>query len=215
MKREKLINRSAVVLAGGVASRFGKDKGILKLANKPLIEHVTDSVQGIVDETIVVTSSEQRAIEYARFLTSNIKFAVDIAESRSPLVGALTGFATAKGEYSLLLPFDTPFISREVISLLFSLCLKKEATIPRWPNNQIEPLHAVYQTKLALKAAKSAVAEGKLNMRAMIGKLQEVQYVSTSLIQQIDSKFDTFFNINTPADLRKAILKINLENKYG
>lgn len=208
-----MTNRSAIVLAGGFASRFGKDKGILKLANRPLIKHVTDSVQGIVDETIVVTSSEQRAAEYGRFLTSNIKFAVDIAKPKSPLVGALTGFAVAKGEYSILLPFDTPFVSREVISLLFNLCLGKAATVPRWPNGQIEPLHAVYQTKLALRAAKYTVAEGKLNMRIMIGKLQEVQYVSTSLIQQLDSKFDTFFNINTPDDLKRAILKINLENK--
>lgn len=213
MKRQKLITRSAIVLAGGFSTRFGEDKGILKLANKPLIEHVTDSVQKIVDEIIVVTSSKQRVLDYASFLTPSTKFAVDLYDSKSPLIGALTGFNAAEGEYSLLLPFDTPFISGEVISLLFNLCEKKAATIPRWPNSQIEPLHAVYRTRLALRAAESAMAEGRLDLRAMIEKLHGVRYVSTLLIQQIDSKFDTFFNINTPADLKRAILKMDLENQ--
>jgi molybdopterin-guanine dinucleotide biosynthesis protein A len=120
------------------------------------------------------------------------------------LIGALTGFGSANGKYALLLPFDTPFVSREVVSLLFELCLNKAAAIPRWPNEQIEPLHAVYQTKAALEAAKIAVGEGKLNMRAMIEKMRGVRYVSTLVIQQLDPDFRTFFNINTPLDLKKA-----------
>jgi molybdopterin-guanine dinucleotide biosynthesis protein A len=124
------------------------------------------------------------------------------------LIGALTGFGAAHGKYALLLPFDTPFVSREVVSLLFELCLGKAAAIPRWPNEQIEPLHAVYQTKLALEAAKSAVSEGKLTMRAMIEKLRGVRYVSTLVIQQLDPDFKTFFNINTPLDLKKAMAMV-------
>jgi molybdopterin-guanine dinucleotide biosynthesis protein A len=124
------------------------------------------------------------------------------------LIGALTGFGSAHGKYALLLPFDTPFVSKEVVSLLFELCLGKAAAIPRWPNEQIEPLHAVYQTKLALEAAKSAVSEGKLTMRAMIEKLRGVRYVSTLVIQQLDPDFKTFFNINTPLDLKKAMAMV-------
>jgi molybdopterin-guanine dinucleotide biosynthesis protein A len=108
----------------------------------------------------------------------------------------------------LLLPFDTPFVSKEVVSLLFELCLGKAAAIPRWPNEQIEPLHAVYQTKLALEAAKSAVSEGKLTMRAMIEKLRGVRYVSTLVIQQLDPDLRAFFNINTPLDLKKAMAMV-------
>jgi molybdopterin-guanine dinucleotide biosynthesis protein A len=48
------------------------------------------------------------------------------------------------------------------------------------------------------------VAEGKLNMRAMIEKLRGVRYISTLVIQQLDPDLRTFFNINTPVDLKKA-----------
>ncbi|MCJ7559691.1 molybdenum cofactor guanylyltransferase [Candidatus Bathyarchaeota archaeon] len=198
------MDRSAIVLAGGFSSRFGQDKGVLELANKPLIKHVIDAVSPLVDETIVVTNSQERAEKYLKVIAADVQFVIDVCDSKSPLIGALTGFGSAHGEYSLLLPFDTPFVSREVVSLLFELCLTKAAVIPRWPNGQIEPLHAVYRTKAALEAAKIAVGEGELNVRAMIEKLRGVRYVSTLVIQQLDPDFRTFFNINTPFDLKKA-----------
>jgi len=202
------VDRSAIVLAGGFSSRFGQDKGVLELAHKPLIKHVVDAVSPVVDETIIVTSSQERVTQYAKIITADVQFVIDVCESNSPLIGALTGFGCAHGEYALLLPFDTPFVSKEVVLLLFELCLNRAAAIPRWPNGHIEPLHAIYQTKLALEAAKSAVAEGKLNMRAMIEKLRGVHYVSTLVIQQLDPEFRTFFNINTPEDLKKAMAMV-------
>jgi len=205
---KKPLDRSAIVLAGGVSSRFGQDKGILVVANKPLIKHVIDAVSPVVDETIVVTNSQDRIAKYARVVAADVRFAVDSCESKGPLIGALTGFEFARGKHALLLPFDTPFVSGKVVSLLFELCLGKSAAIPRWPNGQIEPLHAVYQTKVALEAAKIAVGEGKLNVRAMIEKMRGVRYVSTLVVQQLDPDFRTFFNINTPLDLKKAVAMI-------
>lgn len=207
------MNKSAIVLAGGFSSRFGQDKGVIELANKPLIQHVVDSISPIVDEIIVVTNSEEGSMKYAKSLKLEINFAVDISKLRSPLIGALTGFGAAQGEYSLLLPFDTPFVSREVVLLLFELCVTKAAVVPKWPNGYIEPLHAVYKTKYALKAAKMAVAQGKLKVSAMIKKLRGVRYVSTLVIQQLDPELRTFFNVNTPEDLKNA--EAMLKSKKG
>ena len=199
------MRRSAIVLAGGSSSRFGEDKGIIKLSSKPLLRRVVDSVRPVVDETVVVTSSRERAAKYAEIVSADVKFALDEHESKGPLIGALTGFGVATGEYALLVPFDTPFVSREVVTLLFELCEGKAATIPRWPNGQIEPLHAVYRTKLALEAAKSAADEGRLDMRGMIERMHGVRFVSTLVIEQLDPELKTFFNVNTPLDLKKAM----------
>jgi molybdopterin-guanine dinucleotide biosynthesis protein A len=204
MTKETTVKKSAIVLAGGISSRFGLDKGILRLDRKPLIKYVVSAIGPIVDETIVVTNSSERAKRYAKYIPAEVKFAFDSSKTRSPLIGAYSGFRSAKGEYSLLLPFDTPFISPEVILLLFDLCQSKTAVIPRWPNYNIEPLHSVYKTKAALRASKTAMDEGKWNMRAMIEKLQGVRYVSTMVIQQLDPELRTFFNINTPSDLKQA-----------
>jgi len=38
----------------------------------------------------------------------------------------------------------------------------------------------------------------------MIVRLRDVQYVSTMVLRQMDSKLLTFFNINTFGDLKRA-----------
>ena len=198
------MDRSAIILAGGSSRGFHGDKGVLELDGKPLINYAVDAVKGLVEEVIVVTSSQERADAYAKLVSSKVRFAIDVCESKGPLGGALTGFEAANGEYSALLPFDSPFVSKEVLSLLFDCCVGKAAVIPRWTNMDIEPLHAVYHTKQALEAAKEALAENDLDLQAVVEKLRGVRYVSTMVIEQLDPDFKTFFNVNTPLDLKKA-----------
>ncbi len=198
------MDRTAIVLAGGLSTRFGQDKALVELGGKPLIKRVVDSVLKIVDEIVVVTSSEEHASKYEQVLGPHVKFAFDKDEAKGPLVGAISGFEAATQKYSLLLPSDTPFISVEVVKLLFELCPGKSAVIPRWPNSQIEPLHAVYFTRAALEAGRAEVKLGKLNVQSMIDAMRGVRYVSTLVIQELDVELKTFFNVNTPLDLRRA-----------
>lgn len=199
-----LLDKSAIILAGGSSTRFATDKGVLELGGKPLLNHVIDAVEDLVEEVIVVTNTQARADAYGKLVSEGVRFAVDVRESKGPLVGALTGFEEAKGEYSTLLPFDSPFVSKEVLSLLFDCCVGKAAAVPRWTNQDIEPLHAVYHTKQALIAAEEALVENELDMQAMVERLRGVRYISTMVIEQLDPDFKTFFNVNTPLDLKKA-----------
>lgn len=195
---------SAIILAGGFSRRLGRDKGLVELADKPLILHVLDRIYGIVDETVAVVSSEHQKIVFAPLLGRRARVVVDEREVQSPLVGATSGFKNARGEYSLLLPCDTPFVSSRVATLLLDLCIDKSAAIPRWPNGYIEPLQAAYRTKPALKATERALEEGKLDLGSTISHLSGIRYVSTTILQQVDPRLLTFFNINTPEDLKKA-----------
>jgi molybdopterin-guanine dinucleotide biosynthesis protein A len=210
------LDKSAIILAGGSSSRFGEDKGAAELNHKPLIRHVYDAVEDLVEEVVVVTDTKQRADIYSKILPQDARFTVDVKESSGPLIGALSGFEAAQGKYSLLLPFDMPFVSHEVLSLLFDLCIGKTAVIPRWTDCKIEPLHAVYQTKTALEAAKKAADQGALDMQTMVEQLRGVRYVSTLVIEQLDPDMRTFFNVNTPLDLKKAesMLQRNKKPKH-
>lgn len=198
------MDRSAIILAGGFSSRFGQNKGLMLLADKPFIRHVLDAVYGIVDEKIIVVSSKVQAENFVKVIASDVRIAIDESDIQAPLIGALTGFGKAYGKYSLLLPCDTPLVSRDILLHLLELCINKNAVIPRWPNGYIEPLQAVYQTGLALEAAEKALSEGKMDLRSMIDELQGVRYVSTLVLQQLDPQLRTFFNVNTPSDLKKA-----------
>jgi molybdopterin-guanine dinucleotide biosynthesis protein A len=198
------LDKSAIILAGGFSNRFGQDKGLLLLAGKPLIKHVLDVLHGMVDETIIVVSSEVQAENFAKVTGSNVRIVIDENDMQSPLIGALTGFEKAYGEYSLLLPCDTPLVSRDILSLLLELRTNKNAVIPRWPNGYIEPLQAVYCTKPAIEIAKKTLNAGKADMRSMVDGLRGVRYISTLVLRQLDPDLRTFFNVNTLLDLRKA-----------
>jgi len=198
------LETSAIILAGGFSKRLGRDKGLVELAGRSLILHVRDRIHGVVSEIVAVVSSENQRVVFVPLLGCRASVVVDKHEVQSPLVGAITGFENARGKYSLLLPCDTPFVSSEVVSLLLDLCVNKSAAIPRWPTGYIEPLQAAYETKSALNAARTALEEGKLDLRSMISHLRGVRYISTLVLQEIDPRLLTFFNINTLEDLKRA-----------
>ncbi len=195
------MDRSAVILAGGISAQ-----AVAELEGKPLLNYVIDSIGNLVDEVVIVVDSQQCADAFAKFVAPDVKFVVNPTPSEGPLAEAAAGFEVAQGEYSLVLPAGSPFVSHELLSLLFELCIGKAACVPRWTNQECEPLHAVYDTKMALETAKLVLAEGKTEMVDMVEKLRGVRYLSTMVIEQIDPEFKSFFTASTPADLRKASL---------
>jgi len=209
-----VLKRSAVILAGGSSRRFGQNKGLLELAGIPLILHVVDKALHVVDEAVVVVSSDAQKRAFTCLLQDKATVVVDKLEKQSPLVGALTGFERVRGKHSLLLPCDTPFISNRVLSLLLDLCINRNAAIPRWPNEYIEPFQAAYHTESALWAAEIALKEKKSDMQSMILHMTKVRYISTLVLRQMDPKLLTFFNINTPEDLKRAESILKRRNSY-
>ena len=198
------MKKSAIILAVDSQGNFNVDKAFLKFDDKPLLRHAVLGVKGVVDEVIVVVASEKQAATYGSIVSSDVKFAIDVDKSKGSLAAALSGFEAAEGEYSLVLPFDSPFVSKEVVSLLFELSAGKSAVVPRWPGMKCEELHAVYNTWQASEAARKALAEGKVDLATIVASMRGVRYVSTLVIEQLDHDFRSFFRVETQLDLKKA-----------
>ncbi len=198
------LNRSAIIIAVDSQGKFSVDKAFLKLNDKPLLCHVVSRVKGVVDEVIVVAASKEQAYAYSKIVSSNVQFSAEMGPFQSYLAAALKGFEASEGEYSLVLPFDSPFISKDVVSLLFELSAGKSAVVPRWPGLECEPLHAVYNTGLATEATRKALSVGEVDLAAILSCMRGVRYVSTLVIEQLDPDFRTFFRVKTPLDLKKA-----------
>jgi len=199
------LERSAIVLVSNSLNESIEDSAFLELNGKPLIDYVVNVVKAFTDEVIIVTNSQQDTEKYSKVVSSEVKFVANQKDSKSPLAQVLTGFEAAKGEYSLVLPSGSAFVSEEIVSLLFELCVGKAAVIPRWTNQEIEALHAVYNTQLALEASRAALVEGEVEMEGMVEKLRGVRYLSTMVIEQIDPDFKSFLVVKGPADLKKAL----------
>ncbi|MCW8802627.1 MAG: molybdenum cofactor guanylyltransferase [Candidatus Bathyarchaeota archaeon] len=199
-----MLQKSAVILAGGFSRRFGSDKGLVHLRNKPLVRHVIDNVSSAVDEILVVVSSEVQKKTFEPIVEHTAKLIIDSDKSQSPLIGTITGFEVANSEYSLLVPCDAPLISTKIVEFLFDVSPTRKAVIPRWTSGYVEPLQAVYHTQSALIAAKNAIKQQRLDMRSMINNLNNIRYVSTNVLKQLEPELLSFFNVNTPQDLQKA-----------
>ncbi len=194
------MDRSAVILAAPLK----EDKVVPQRDGKPLIEYVIDVINEAVDEIIVVAQSQQDADAYGKVLAPDIKIIVNTDEDKGSLAAAAAGFEAAQGEYSLVLPSGSIYISGEVVSLLLDCAVGKAAVVPRWTDQRIEALHAVYHTKETLKAAKEAVAQGDYELDAVVERLRGVRYMSTMVIEQLDPEFKTFYIQTASVDSSKA-----------
>lgn len=199
------MERSAIVLASSSLKGSNDDSAFLELNGKPLIDYVVNVVKAFTDEVIIVTNSQKDMEKYSMVVSSEVKFVFNQKDYKSRLTQILTGFEAAQGEYSLVLPAGSAFVSEEIMSLLFELCVGKAAVIPRWTNQEIEALHAVYNTQQALEASKAALAGGETEMENMVEKLRGVRYLSTMVIEQLDPDFKSFLVIKGAADLKKAL----------
>jgi len=208
------LEKTGIILAIAAEDARGEDRALFKLGDKPLLNRVINEIKGVVDEVIIVVSSDDQLDSYRRIVPSFARF-VEVADSSShTLCAAMRGFEIAQGSYSLILPSDSPFVYHEVVSLLFELCSGKSAVVPRWPSNECEPLHAVYNTANALQASRQALAAGEVDLTGMLSYLRGVRYLSTLVIEQLDPDFRSFFRVKTQLDLKKAVV-MNKPRKHS
>jgi molybdopterin-guanine dinucleotide biosynthesis protein A len=181
--------------AGGGSRRMGRDKALVRLAGRPLIQHVLDRVASLGDEILVTTNHPQA---YA-FL--DVRLVVDAVPGQGALGGLRTALAAARGETVLVLASDMPFVSHLVLGRLLALATEADVIVPRW-KGEYEPLLAVY-SKACLPAVEKALEAGKRRMISFYPEVR-VRVVEESEISGIDPLGLSFFNINTPEDLAQA-----------
>jgi molybdopterin-guanine dinucleotide biosynthesis protein A len=209
------MDRSAIILNNSDTTNLEQDKALIELNGKPLIKHIVGSIEPIVDEIIVVANSQESLEKYLEVLGPHVQIIVN-DESSGLLSDALKGFEAAKNKFTLLLPSNTPFVSLDIVDLLFELCHSRSAAIPRSPDQEVELLHAVYNTKIAIEAARIALNErGKTDLLDMVENMGGVRYVSTLVIQELDPELKMFRKVNRSVDLRTKQATINKRLKLN
>lgn len=192
--------RTAVVLAGGKSSRIGVDKGLAMLNEKPLVAHVVNRLELVVDEVILVVGSQAQVGAYRGFGTRVVR---DSIQGSTPLVGAYTGFLEASGEYTILIGVDQPLLNPQVVELLFKEAEGHDAATPTWANGWVEPLHAVYKTKPSAAVVLRLLETGEKKLGMIIRTLCDVVHIPIDKVKALDPELLTFMDIDNPEDLEK------------
>jgi len=197
--------RAAIILAGGQSSRYGSNKAFQTLADQPLIRRVADRVSRVVGEVVVVIGRDEPRGEYHKVLPNGVKLVNDELKGKNPLIGIIAGLTAIEADYAAILPCDAAFVSSKVVELLFQRALCADAAIPRWNDQSVEPLQAVYRRASTLEATRHTLTPADLSIEDMIRRLDRIVYVPVEgEIARIDPDLATFFNINTREDMKVA-----------
>ena len=196
--------RGAIILAGGPSKRFGRNKALVRLKNKPLIEYIIDQARLITEKIIVTICKNDSIEEFQEILPKNIEIIIDENELKSPLTGLISGLNRFSEGYIAIIASDMPFIKSEVLNMLFQKAIGFDLAIPRWPNGYLEPLHAVYEYKKTRKCLHKLRISNDTRVSDIISMLDSVNYLDISEIKKIDPSLRGFFNINSENELKIA-----------
>src|ERR1700754_3091471 len=102
MAMDGLLPIGAYILAGGRSMRMGRDKALLELAGKPLIQHAVIKLTRLTGDVNILSSRP----ELAQFAT----LVPDLHENCGPVGGLEAAFAHTRRDWMLVLPVDMPFV---------------------------------------------------------------------------------------------------------
>ncbi|MFA5056314.1 MAG: molybdenum cofactor guanylyltransferase [Dehalococcoidia bacterium] len=189
---------TAIVLAGGKSLRLGRNKAIEQFGDKPLIQHVIDTVSQIDNDIIVVTAYRDQLPA----LAPSIKIVSDCCNPGSAaLVGLYTGLKEASSFRSLVVACDMPYLNTDLLRYIISAAEGFDAAIPRI-KNFIEPLHAVY-SKNCLEPLRAQIESGDLKIFPLVKKVN-VRFIEEDELNRFDPQHLSFLNVNYEHDLKKA-----------
>ncbi len=190
----KNMDLSAVILTGGKSSRMGgRDKAMLPIAGKPIVENTIEILKSIFDEILIVTN-EIRNYEY-----SGVAFVRDVIKGIGPLGGIYTGLCAVNKKAAFIVACDMPFLNRGVILKIIGAFKDSDCDVllPRI-GDRIEPLCAVYKSFLKDEIQKYIRDNQDYSIKNFL-KDVKVGYLDC---ENDDFYAHAFKNVNTPEDAR-------------
>ena len=188
------------MLAGGLSRRLGRDKALEPFGGEPLISRVIGRLATLTDETVVVVNNEARAAELP--LPAGAKTAVDIYPDSGSLGGIFTGLTAASNEWGFVVACDMPFLNAALIEHILSLRQGHDAVVPML-DGYPEPTHSAY-SKECLPHIERRLEAGQLRIARFFDDVR-VRYVQDDEVDALDADRLSFFNVNTPDDLARAL----------
>jgi len=194
---KKILPLTAIILAGGKSNRIGfdKDKAMLRLNGKRLIDIVISKLKCIVGDNIIIVGPPGKYPSYQQVVP-------DLFHQRGPLVGIYSGLKASTSQYNLVVGCDMPFLEVKLLKYMTENINSNDIVIPRYGDGYIEPLCAIY-SKRCLGVIERNLKEHIFSIRMIFPHLK-VKFIEDTEIKKYDPEFYSFFNINYKKDIIEA-----------
>ncbi len=186
---------TGLVLAGGASRRMGRDKALLELDGRALIQIVVERMMEACGEVLIVAAD----------VASYAGFGVAVVEDRFRDVGVLgglhAGLAAASHDLTLAVGCDMPFLNPDVLRAFADWAEGYDVALLRH-NGYLEPLHGAYR-RTCLLPIEAAIRTGERRIVSFFPRVR-VRYVTPQEIAPIDPQLESFRNLNTPEEWKAA-----------
>src|SRR5436309_12456781 len=204
------IGIAGYILAGGGSTRFGRDKALVEVGGRPMLERMIELLRRVTNQVRIVAVPSKYAA-----------FGAEIVEDRWPGEGPLGGIITAlenaarspRGyEWNLIVSCDMPFLTPDWLQFLANRAAKSNAQVV-FPHSASgpEPLCACWQTAAAAKL-RSGFARGVRKVTEGIALLR-AEVLDEADGKRFDSAGRLFWNMNTAEDYEEARRILEVERK--
>jgi molybdopterin-guanine dinucleotide biosynthesis protein A len=160
-----------------------------------LVERVITRLTPITARIVLVTDRDNGRLSEIK----STEAVTDIYPARGPLGGIYTGLSASNTAANIVVACDMPFLNTVLLSYMVGISTGFEAVIPRWPNNQIEPLHGIYSLS-CIPVMKKRLENNQLSISECLKEMR-VRYFDQVEFSKFDPDFLSFFNINNQADI--------------
>jgi len=137
----------AILLAGGLSSRMGRDKASLEIGGQTMLERLLLILRPLVAETVVMRAQGQILPRISRELQDWIKLGTDSVAERGPLQGIVDALPLLSSEVDkvFLLTCDLPYITEEWLQTLSDIMTDEYDLVCTEEGNITNPLLALYR----------------------------------------------------------------------
>src|SRR5947209_518833 len=154
---------AGIVLCGGRSRRMGRSKADLEFGGQTLLQRTVETIQQVADPVVVAAGPSQDLPQ----LPASVTIVRDPTSDEGPLAAFVSALAAIppECEWVFVAACDLPFLSAEVIRLIFAL-RSAEVTIPDI-RGSLHPLTALYRRSVTAVAEKLLIA-GRRRMLDLI-----------------------------------------------
>ena len=191
---------TAVVLAGGMSRRLGRNKAVELFDGETLIRRAIGRMRQVARNIMVVANDENRVAELD--LPDDVSAVIDEYPGKGPLAGIYTGLNASSTEWAIFCACDMPFLSPRIYQALLSNRDRYDAVVPI-VDGRPEPVHAAY-SRACLGPIGDKLVANDLKIAGFFRDVS-VRYFSEDELRAIDPNLLSFFNINTQQDLEMAV----------
>jgi molybdopterin-guanine dinucleotide biosynthesis protein A len=200
---------TAIVLAGGRSSRFGRDKLREPVDGRPLVDHALAAVGRLASETLLVVGQDTSTRGPSPASAAEVR-AVRIIHDPEPFggpaVALLAALEAAAEPIAIVVAGDMPSLAEPVLRLIVATLRAAEPgdvdAVALVHRSRVQPMPIALRVGAATEAVRRSVGHGD---RSVVGVLRglRVRELAESEWRPLDPSAATLVDVDRPEDLVK------------